>query len=85
MVAIVPLAYVVERFVIRRLYGESVDYTIIATYAMLLIAVNAIKRIWGVAPFSLPTRSASSSTSATPRFPYTASRSSYWPCCCSWV
>ena len=50
MVAILPLAYIVERFVIRRLYGESVDYTIIATYAILLIAVNGIKRIWGVAP-----------------------------------
>ena len=48
MVAMVPLAYVVERYVIRRLYGESVDYTIIATYAVLLIATNGIKRIWGV-------------------------------------
>ena len=31
MVAIIPLAYVIERWVIRRLYGESVDYAIIAT------------------------------------------------------
>lgn len=50
MVAMVPFAYVVERYVIRRLYGESVDYTIIATYAVLLIVTNAIKRIWGVQP-----------------------------------
>lgn len=50
MVAMVPLAYVVERYVIRRLYGESVDYTIIATYAVLLIVTNGIKRIWGVQP-----------------------------------
>jgi branched-chain amino acid transport system permease protein len=50
MIAILPLAYVVERFVIRRLYGESVDYTIIATYAVLLLVVNFIKRVWGTAP-----------------------------------
>ncbi|MHB8993164.1 MAG: branched-chain amino acid ABC transporter permease [Chloroflexota bacterium] len=50
MVAIVPLAYVIERFVIRRLYGESVDYAIIATYAVLLIATNFIKRAWGTLP-----------------------------------
>ncbi|HZK67915.1 MAG TPA: branched-chain amino acid ABC transporter permease [Chloroflexota bacterium] len=50
MVAMVPFAYVVERYVIRRLYGESVDYTIIATYAVLLIVTNGIKRIWGVQP-----------------------------------
>lgn len=50
MAAIIPFAYIVERFVIRRLYGESVDYTIIATYAILLIVVNGIKRVWGTAP-----------------------------------
>jgi len=50
MAAIVPFAYVVERYVIRRLYGESVDYTIIATYAVLLISTNVIKRVWGVQP-----------------------------------
>jgi len=50
MVAIVPLAYVIERYVIRRLYGESVDYAIIATYAILLISTNFIKRAWGTLP-----------------------------------
>lgn len=45
-----PIAYVVERFVIRRLYGESLDYAIIATYAVLLIGTDAIKWIWGAAP-----------------------------------
>ena len=30
-----PLPFVVERLVIRRLYGESLDYAIIATYAVL--------------------------------------------------
>jgi len=53
LVAILPLAYVVERFVIRRLYGESVDYTIIATYAVLLIVVNVIKRVWGTMPIQV--------------------------------
>lgn len=50
MVAILPFAYVIERFIIRRLYGESVDYAIIATYAVLLIVVNFIKRAWGTLP-----------------------------------
>jgi len=50
MVAIVPLAYVIEKYVIRRLYGESVDYAIIATFAILLISTNFIKRVWGTLP-----------------------------------
>lgn len=47
---IIPVAYVMERFVIRRLYGESLDYAMIATYAMLLIGTDAIKWIWGNTP-----------------------------------
>ncbi len=46
----IPLAYIMERFVIRRLYGESLDYAMIATYAMLLIGTDAIKWIWGNTP-----------------------------------
>lgn len=46
----IPLAYMMERFVIRRLYGESLDYAMIATYAMLLIGTDAIKWIWGNTP-----------------------------------
>jgi branched-chain amino acid transport system permease protein len=46
----IPVGYVIERFVIRRLYGESLDYAIIATYALLLIGTDAIKWIWGAVP-----------------------------------
>jgi branched-subunit amino acid ABC-type transport system permease component len=46
-----PVAYVVERFVIRRLYGESLDYAIIATYGVLLIGTDLIKLIWGTTPY----------------------------------
>jgi branched-subunit amino acid ABC-type transport system permease component len=54
VLATVPLAYVIERYVIRQLYGaQSIDYAIIATYAVLLIGVDAIKWIWGAAPISL--------------------------------
>lgn len=53
ILAVVPIAYVVERFVIRRLYGTSIDYAIIATYAVLLIGVDAIKWIWGATPIPL--------------------------------
>jgi branched-subunit amino acid ABC-type transport system permease component len=50
LVAMLPIAYAVERFIIRRLYGESLDYTIIATYAVLLIGADLIKWIWGAQP-----------------------------------
>jgi branched-subunit amino acid ABC-type transport system permease component len=50
VVAMLPVAYVVERFIIRRLYGESLDYAIIATYAVLLIGADLIKWIWGTLP-----------------------------------
>jgi branched-chain amino acid transport system permease protein len=46
----IPVGYIIERFVIRRLYGESLDYAIIATYALLLIGTDAIKWIWGAVP-----------------------------------
>jgi len=53
MAVVVPISYVVERFVIRRLYGESLDYAIIATYGVLLIGVDVIKWIWGVNPYPM--------------------------------
>jgi branched-subunit amino acid ABC-type transport system permease component len=53
VVATVPLAWCIERFVIRRLYGQSIDYAIIATYAVLLIGVDATKWIFGATPIPL--------------------------------
>lgn len=47
----IPVAYVIERFIIRRLYGESIDYAIIATYAVLLIGIDLIKWRWGTQPY----------------------------------
>jgi len=49
----IPLAWAIERFVIRRLYGQSIDYAIIGTYAVLLIGVDATKWIWGATPLPL--------------------------------
>lgn len=51
--AVVPISYVIERFVVRRLYGVSIDYAIIATYAVVLIGVDLIKWIWGASPIPL--------------------------------
>ncbi|MFH1058276.1 MAG: branched-chain amino acid ABC transporter permease [Pseudomonadota bacterium] len=48
--AMLPVAYIIERFIIRRLYGESLDYAIIATYALLLMGADVIKYIWGTSP-----------------------------------
>ena len=50
VLALVPVAWLIERFVIRRLYGASLDYAMIATYAMLLIGTDLIKLIWGGTP-----------------------------------
>lgn len=46
----VPVAWCIERYIIRRLYGESLDYAMIATYALLLIGTDLIKLIWGNTP-----------------------------------
>jgi len=53
VIAVIPIGYVIERFIIRRLYGESLDYTFIATFAVALIGVDLIKWIWGVNPYPL--------------------------------
>lgn len=53
VIAVIPISYLIERYIIRRLYGQSVDYAIIATYAVLLIGVDAIKWIWGPIPIPL--------------------------------
>jgi len=53
VLAVIPISYLIERYIIRRLYGESLDYTFIATFAVTLIGVDAIKWIWGVNPYPL--------------------------------
>jgi len=53
VLAVIPVSYVIERFVIRKLYGVSIDYAIIATYAVALIGIDAIKWIWGASPIPL--------------------------------
>src|SRR4030066_806634 len=53
VIIVIPISYVIERFIIRRLYGESLDYTFIATFAVSLIGVDTIKWIWGVNPLPL--------------------------------
>jgi branched-subunit amino acid ABC-type transport system permease component len=53
VVAVIPIGYVIERFVIRKLYGVAIDYAIIATYAVFLIGIDLIKWIWGTNPIPL--------------------------------
>lgn len=53
VLAVAPISYCIERFVVRKLYGVSIDYAIIATYAVLLIGVDLIKWIWGSSPIPL--------------------------------
>lgn len=49
----IPLSYLVERLVVRKLYGQSIDYAIVATYAVLLIGVDATKWIFGPNPLPI--------------------------------
>ncbi|NQU64392.1 MAG: branched-chain amino acid ABC transporter permease [SAR324 cluster bacterium] len=49
----IPISYLIEKFLIRKLYGQSIDYAIIATYAALLIGVDAIKWIYGPNPLPI--------------------------------
>jgi branched-chain amino acid transport system permease protein len=49
----IPISYLIEKYLIRRLYGESIDYAIIATYAVLLIGVDLIKWIYGPNPLPI--------------------------------
>lgn len=51
--AVIPIGYLIERVVVRKLYGVSIDYAIIATYAVFLIGIDLIKWIWGTNPISL--------------------------------
>jgi branched-chain amino acid transport system permease protein len=53
VVVVIPISYLIERYIIRRLYGESLDHTFIATFAIALIGVDTIKWIWGVRPYPL--------------------------------
>lgn len=53
VLVVIPISYCIERFVIRKLYGVSIDYAIIATYAVVLIGIDAIKWIWGASPIPL--------------------------------
>lgn len=49
----IPISYLIEKYIIRKLYGESIDYAIIATYAVLLIGVDLIKWIYGPNPLPI--------------------------------
>jgi branched-subunit amino acid ABC-type transport system permease component len=53
ILVVIPISFTIERFILRRLYGQSIDYAIIATYAILLIGVGLVKWIWGTSPIPL--------------------------------
>ena len=49
------LGLVVERVVFRRLQGVDESYSLIATYALLLIGEGGVKAVWGVSFHSVTT------------------------------
>ena len=48
------LGAIIERLVFRRLKGVNEAYSLIATYALLLLCEGAVKLIWGIDFLSLP-------------------------------
>lgn len=53
-VAVGALGAVVERLVFRRLRGVNDAYSLIATYALLLLCQGIVKLIWGIDFLSVP-------------------------------
>lgn len=55
---VIPISYLIERYIIRHLYGESVHYALVATYGVLFATTDLLKWIWGTSPYliSMPTR-----------------------------
>lgn len=43
ILAVIPIVYFVEGFVIRGLYGSSIDYASVANFAVVLVGVDAIE------------------------------------------
>lgn len=52
------LGAAVDRFVFRRLRGVSESYSLIATYALLLLCQGAVKAVWGIDVLSVAPPSA---------------------------
>jgi branched-chain amino acid transport system permease protein len=50
MVATAVVGVVLERLLFRRLYGQDHLTQVLATFAVLLIADDTVKRVWGPAP-----------------------------------
>jgi branched-subunit amino acid ABC-type transport system permease component len=42
------IGLVMERFLLRNLYGKDIDFTLIVTFAVTLVGVDIIKLIWGL-------------------------------------
>jgi branched-subunit amino acid ABC-type transport system permease component len=55
---VIPLSYLLERYINRHLYGESVHYALVATYGVLFATTDLIKWVWGTTPWliAVPTR-----------------------------
>lgn len=53
LLIMIPISYIIEKFIIRKLYGKSVEMAIVATYALILIGVDVVKWIWGASPIPL--------------------------------
>lgn len=54
VILVIPLSYLIERYIIRYLYGEAIHYALIATYGVLFATTDLIKWIWGTRPHHIP-------------------------------
>jgi branched-chain amino acid transport system permease protein len=44
------LGFVVERMLLRRVYGEELMFTMVVTFSVFLIGIGIVQYIWGLAP-----------------------------------
>jgi branched-subunit amino acid ABC-type transport system permease component len=44
------LGFIVERMLLRRVYGEELMFTMVVTFSVFLIGIGIVQYIWGLAP-----------------------------------
>ena len=44
------LGFLVERLLLRRVYGKELMFTMVVTFSVFLIGIGIIQRVWGLAP-----------------------------------
>ena len=44
------LGFLVERLLLRRVYGQELMFTMVVTFSVFLIGIGIVQYVWGLAP-----------------------------------